>query len=135
MSRTYTGDGSTVNFTISSNLSAASVIVTENGVVQVPTTDYTVSGTTLTFISAPLNGVVIQIRELAYAIPQVNTGNVAVSNLTISGTANLGPIGNVKITGGTSGQLISTDGTGNLSFITPVSSNARIVGYNLVFGM
>ena len=82
---------------------------------------------------------VIQIRELAYATPQVNnltaTGNVAVSNLTISGTANLGPIGNVKITGGTSGQLISTDGTGNLSFITPVSSNARIVGYNLVFGM
>jgi len=139
VSRTYTGDGSTVNFTISSNLSAASVIVTENGVVQVPTTDYTVSGTTLTFISAPLTGVVIQIRELAYATPQVNnltaTGNVAVSNLTISGTANLGPIGNVKITGGTSGQLISTDGTGNLSFITPVSSNARIVGYNLVFGM
>jgi hypothetical protein len=46
------------------------------------------------------------------------TANVVVANLSVPGTANLGAIGNVKITGGTSGQLISTDGTGNLSFST-----------------
>ena len=38
------------------------------------------------------------------------------SSLLVSGTANLGAVGNVKITGGTSGQAIVTDGSGNLSF-------------------
>jgi hypothetical protein len=38
------------------------------------------------------------------------------SSLLVSGTANLGAVGNVKITGGTTGQAIVTDGTGNLSF-------------------
>ena len=46
-----------------------------------------------------------------------NFVNVA-SNLVVSGKSNLGPIGNVYITGGTSGQVVSTDGTGNLSFVT-----------------
>jgi hypothetical protein len=40
------------------------VLVTENGVLQTPTTDYTISSTTLTFVVAPANGVAIQIREL-----------------------------------------------------------------------
>ena len=40
------------------------------------------------------------------------------NNLTVQKVANLGPIGNVKITGGTSGQVILTDGLGNLSFAT-----------------
>lgn len=40
------------------------------------------------------------------------------TSLTVSGSATLGAVGNVKITGGTSGQYLSTDGTGNLSFQT-----------------
>ena len=43
--------------------------------------------------------------------------NVA-SNLVVSGKSDLGPIGNVLVTGGTSGQVVSTDGAGNLSFVT-----------------
>ena len=62
--RKYTGDGTTTGFTVTSGQSTASVIVTENGVVQQPTDDYAVSGTTLTFTTAPANGVVINIREL-----------------------------------------------------------------------
>jgi hypothetical protein len=46
-----------------------------------------------------------------------NFVNVA-SNLVVSGKSNLGPIGNVIITGGSNGQVVSTDGTGNLSFVT-----------------
>jgi len=34
------------------------------GLAKMPTTDYTVSGTTLTFISAPASSAVIMIREL-----------------------------------------------------------------------
>ena len=40
------------------------VLVFENGVCQQPTADYSVSGTTLTFGTAPANGVKIVIREL-----------------------------------------------------------------------
>ena len=62
--RTATGDGSTAAFTVTSGVTVDSVLVTENGVVQAPTSDYTISGTTLTFGVAPGSGVNIVIREL-----------------------------------------------------------------------
>lgn len=43
-------------------------------------------------------------------------------NLTFTGTvANLGTVANVRITGGTSGQVLSTDGTGVLSWVPPAT--------------
>jgi len=62
--RTGTGDGSTTTFTVTSGATVDDVIVTENGVLQAPTSDYTISGTTLTFGTAPGAGVAIVIREL-----------------------------------------------------------------------
>jgi hypothetical protein len=38
------------------------------------------------------------------------------TGLAVTGTANLGNVANVKITGGTNGYVLSTDGTGNLSW-------------------
>lgn len=38
------------------------------------------------------------------------------TGLAVNGTANLGNVANVKITGGTNGYVLSTDGTGNLSW-------------------
>ena len=62
--RTGTGDGSTVAFTVTSGMTNDSVIVTENGVIQAPTSDFSISGTTLTFTTAPASGVAIKIQEL-----------------------------------------------------------------------
>jgi len=62
--RTATGDGTTTDYTVTSGVTVDDVLVTENGVLQQPTTDYTVSGTTLTFGTAPASGVKIVIREL-----------------------------------------------------------------------
>jgi hypothetical protein len=62
--RTATGDGSTTGFTVTSGATVDDVLVTENGVLQAPTTDYTITGTTLTFGTAPASGVNIVIREL-----------------------------------------------------------------------
>src|SRR5210317_369405 len=62
--RTATGDGSTTGFTVTNGVTVDTVLVTENGVLQTPTSDYTISGTTLTFGTAPASGVAIQIREL-----------------------------------------------------------------------
>ena len=62
--RAYTGDGSTVAFTVTSGMTVQNTLVFLNGVFQRPTTDYTVSGTTLTFGSAPIAADVITIKEL-----------------------------------------------------------------------
>ena len=64
VTRNATGDGSTVAFTVTSGTAVDNVLVMENGIVQKPTSDYTISGTTLTFTTAPASAVAIQIREL-----------------------------------------------------------------------
>ena len=64
VTRTATGDGSTVGFTVTSGVDVNNVIVLINGIVQAPTTDYSVSSTTLTFGTAPEASDAIVIREL-----------------------------------------------------------------------
>jgi hypothetical protein len=45
-------------------------------------------------------------------------GDITTTNITTTGVSNLNSVANVRITGGTSGQAIVTDGAGNLSFAT-----------------
>jgi hypothetical protein len=54
------------------------------------------------------------------------------TGLTVLGPTNLGPVANVRITGGGSGYVLSTDGTGNLSWASSASGtgNANIAGSN-----
>ena len=61
---TATGDGSTTVFTINSGRAVADILVIVNGVILVPTTDYTISGTNLTFATAPVSDAEIQFRYL-----------------------------------------------------------------------
>ena len=86
--RAYTGNGVANTFTVTSGVTANSVLVAENGILQRPTTDYTIAGTTLTFVTAPANGVDIQIRELssggASGTSSALTWNIASSNATMS---------------------------------------------------
>ena len=44
------------------------------------------------------------------------TGNANIGNLQVNGVSNLGPIGNVVITGGTSGYYLQTNGSGVLTW-------------------
>lgn len=46
-----------------------------------------------------------------------SNGNVTTPDLTVSGTSNLGPASNVKISGGATGFVLSTDGASNLSWV------------------
>jgi hypothetical protein len=59
-----TGDGSTVNFTINNLYNVNNILVFVNGICLRPTADYTVSGTTLTFLTPPPLAAVIMIRYL-----------------------------------------------------------------------
>ena len=64
----FAGDGATVTFTLSTSQTTSSCIVSINGVVQIPTLAYAVSGTTLTFTEAPAVGDVIDVRELTTTV-------------------------------------------------------------------
>ena len=63
--RRYTANGVQTQYTVTSGQTANSMFVYENGICQVPVLDYTVSGSTLTFVTAPVANVVIQIREMS----------------------------------------------------------------------
>lgn len=65
-----------------------------------------------------------------------NIGNVSATNLKVGGLANLGPVGNVSIFGGTTGQALVTDGAGNLSFqsLNVESNRAAPMPYNIPNG-
>ena len=52
----FAGDASTTAFTLSNNASTNDVFVFYNGVAMRPTTDYAISGATLTFTFTPVNG-------------------------------------------------------------------------------
>jgi hypothetical protein len=142
VTRIYTGDGSNVSYTVSSGTSTDSVIVTLSGIVQTPTSDYSISGTTLTFTSAPPNGVAIQIREIGVPLASgtnaqilfndagsmagaagltfnKSTNTLYSTNLATS-SANLGLVNNIRITGGSAGQVLTTNGNGTVSWATAV---------------
>ena len=61
---TGTGDGSTTTLTINSGRTVSDVVVDVNGVIMTPTTDYTISGTTLTFATAPAASAELTVRYL-----------------------------------------------------------------------
>tara|TARA_R100001510_G_C7617278_1_gene179077 strand:+ start:524 stop:1120 length:597 start_codon:yes stop_codon:yes gene_type:complete len=62
--RVFTGDGSTTTFTVTDGSTVSNTIVVNEGLTLLPTTDYTISGTTLTLTTAPSAGDKIDIREL-----------------------------------------------------------------------
>ena len=85
-SGTAVGDNSTTAFTISSGRSVQDVLVFVNGFMLTPTTDYTISGTTLTFVTAPATSAEITYRYLplggAYTSADF-TGNGSATTITI----------------------------------------------------
>ena len=81
----YTGDGSTTAFTLSQSVdSVNNLIVFIDGVYQVPTAAYTVSGTTLTMTAAPAN----TRKIVAYSVQSAISGtNLNQNSFTGNGSA------------------------------------------------
>jgi hypothetical protein len=85
-SSTDTGDGSATTFTIISGRAVNDVLVFVNGFQLTPTTDYTISGTTVTFQTAPANAAEITFRflPLGGAYSHANfTGDGSATTITI----------------------------------------------------
>jgi hypothetical protein len=73
----FVGDGSTVAFTLTANSTTAGTIVAINGIVQEPTTAYSVSGVTLTFTEAPAVSDNIDARILTTTTTVTNIENIS----------------------------------------------------------
>jgi hypothetical protein len=64
-----------------------------------------------------------------------SNATISTGNLTVSGESNLGSVSNVTVTGGANGQVLTTDGSGNLSFTTVAgSSNPAPMPYQIDTG-
>ena len=83
---TFTGDGSTVAFVTSSTISAASaLLVTIDGIVQKPSSNYSTSGATVTFTSAPSASAEIEVRDLGIKTSVRRGTGFILDTLTVSG--------------------------------------------------
>ncbi len=128
---TATGDGSTATTTISAGRAVNDVIVTVNGLIFVPTTDYTISGTTLTFAAAPGAGNKISIRYLPLSGSATYTNTAATGDgSTVGFTIASGRTVNDLITTVNGVLMTPTDdysvsGT-TLTFVTAPAASAEI---------
>lgn len=72
-SDSFTGDGSTTAFTLSTSATTNGTIVNINGALQQPTTAYSVSGTTITMVEAPHVDDVLEVRIFSTALSSAQT--------------------------------------------------------------
>ena len=86
LTRNYTGTGSQTAFTVTAGCTVDSVLVIQNGVVQNPTSDYTISSTTLSFVTAPALNDTVQIRELATGISSSGATSKSIAMALIFGS-------------------------------------------------
>ena len=101
----FAGDGSDTTFTVTSSVGNENdLMVFIDGVFQAQDS-YSVSGTTLTFSTAPANGRVITVYHAkAVSIGTPSDNSVGITQLNVSD--------------GTNGQVLTTNGSGTLSFST-----------------
>ena len=126
----FTGDGSTASF----NLSKApadnnSILVTLDGVIQYPTDSsteraYSVTESTLTFVTAPANSVAIQVRHIGFAgavTSEVSGFYGRTGNVSLKTTDHI-VVGNINSAGVITATSFSGDGSG----LTGVASTDNI---------
>jgi hypothetical protein len=97
----FTPSGSTNVFTLTYSATTASVIVSINGVVQIPTLAYSVSGTTLTFTENPLVTDIIDVRTLT-----TTTTVTGLSSTLGRAQINVDDTSGIIFSSGTSGNVL-----------------------------
>ena len=75
------------------------------------------NGTSNVNIATSGGNVTTSVAGNANIVVVTGTGANVNGTLSVSGTSNLGPVGNVTITGGVNGYVLSTDGSGVLSWV------------------
>ena len=105
-----TYNGSNTTFSLGTQVGAAAqLLVSHDGVIQLPGTDYTLAsgGASITFTTAPASGASIFIVEISGAVG----GTVTPSDNSVG-------ITQLNVSNGSNGQALTTNGSGTLSFST-----------------
>jgi hypothetical protein len=106
-----------VTFNSFGNIRLDTVIGNLDGTANIANTAYSVDGANV--VGQVGNALV---AGTVYDPAQPNITSLGtLANLNVNGLANLSSVGNITITGGNSGDILTTDGAGNLSFVAPVS--------------
>ena len=126
---TFSGDGSTLNFTLSrSTYATTDLEVVVNAVIQDPNSSYTVSGTTLTFSEAPSSGsgnIIVTYRN--YIISKfVPTANTVTSETIVDGSVTATKLANTAVTSGNYGGAssvpsVTIDAQGRVTYAANVA--------------
>lgn len=81
-SQTFTGNGSNTVFTlVTSVANQKNIIVSINGLLQVPVTHYSITGTALTFTDAPYDNTIIEVRSMEGVVISSGGGSVSSGDL------------------------------------------------------
>ena len=121
---TFSGNASTTAFTLSKAATTNGVAVFVENVRQIPTTAYSVSGTTLTFTAAPPSGTnniyVLHHNAVASTATHPSAQDLTAANATLTGAVTVGGTSNLTITDGdlvvgTSGHGIDFSATSDAS--------------------
>jgi hypothetical protein len=116
----FAGDDSTVTFVLSDTQTTNSCIVSINGVVQIPGTAYSVTGTNLTFTEAPLAGDDIDVRKITTTTTVIAIQNSpANASITVNDTSNV-----ITVTGQLQGFGNALTVIGDLT----ITGNATVTG-------
>jgi hypothetical protein len=119
---TFSGDGSTVAFTMSLPSTTNNVRVVVENVIQDPTVAYSVSGTTLTFTSAPPAGTDnIYVVHLGPAVQTVQPPTELSGNFTLTG--DLAQTGDYTLTGAASVSGGSSNNNNDANTIVATGTN------------
>lgn len=92
----FAGDDSETDFTLSQENTTAGVIVSINGILQIPTTAYAVSGNVLTFTEAPATGDVIDIRHITTSTTVTGLADES-SSINVNGSADTATFTNADL--------------------------------------
>ena len=136
---TFSGDGSTLNFTLSrSTYATTDLEVVVNAVIQDPNSSYTVSGTTLTFSEAPSSGsgnIIVTYRNyiISKFVPTANTvtsetivdGSVTATKI-VDGSVTATKLANTSVTSGNYGGAssvpsVTIDAQGRVTYAANVA--------------
>jgi hypothetical protein len=119
---TFSGDGSTVAFTMSLPSTTNNVRVVVENVIQDPTVAYSVSGTTLTFTSAPPSGTDnVYVVHLGPAVQTVQPPTQLSGNFTLTG--DLAQTGDFTLTGAASVSGGASDNNNDANTIVATGTN------------
>ncbi len=114
----------------SANLAVTTLLPVVN-MAGVPTTQKTTLGNLANVILSQAGGnyAPVATANIAYSVANAAQPNITstgtLTGLTVSGTTNLGAVGNVTITGGTNGQVLTTNGSNVLSWTTVSSGSSN----------